>query len=150
MAGVIERPLLRGVVQSGSYRSGSSRWSLYQSGLSDLWISAPPTKQLAGQLNQITLQHSEILGAAATSLSLIDDYRSQIGAPDAEYGIDIEICRFGSIITPPLIYCDLIELSGIERSEIEELDVLIPRLPLDHAASFRSYLPRSTSIFMTP
>ena len=87
MAGVIERPLLRGGVQSGSYRSGSSRWSLYQSGLSDLWISAPPTKQLAGQLNQITLQHSEILGAAATSLSLIDDYRSQIGAQTPNTGL---------------------------------------------------------------
>jgi hypothetical protein len=138
MAGVIERPLLRGVVQSGSYPSGSSRWSIYQSGLSDLWISVPPT-MYHDQIT-LTLHHSEILGAAASSLSLIDDYRSQIGASDAEYGIEIEICRFDTIITRPLIYCDLIELSGIERSEIWQLDVLIPPFPVGSRSEFSNLL----------
>jgi hypothetical protein len=128
-----ESPVLRGVLRSGSYGSGASRWSLYQSGLTDLWISVPPLKVPGAAPTdpaRIILYHGEILGAVANSLSVIDHYRGHIGAPDVEYGIEIEICRFDVIITPPVIYCDLVDLMGIERSEIQELSILLPRLPV--------------------
>ena len=58
-------------------------WSLYQNGLTDLWISVPPIKDRDTEPHdpaQIKLFHSEILGAVANSLSVIDHYRGNIGA----------------------------------------------------------------------
>jgi hypothetical protein len=81
---VIESPVLRGVFRSGEHSARSSfRWSLYQSGLTDLWISVLPSKDHpAAPLNPepIVLHHGEILGAVANSLSVIDHYRGNIGA----------------------------------------------------------------------
>ena len=127
---VNESPQLRGVVRSGGYSPGSFfSWSLYQNGLTDLWISVPPIKDRDTEPHdpaQIKLFHSEILGAVANSLSVIDHYRGYVGAPGSEYGVEIEIGTFypdtlsvpeGPRMTPrdmlpPIIYYhDLLELA---------------------------------------
>ena len=110
------------------------------------WISVPPIKDRDTEPHdpaQIKLFHSEILGAVANSLSVIDHYRGYVGAPNSEYGVEIEIRTFypdtlsvpeGPRMTPrkmlpPIIYYhDLLELGGPERSEMGTLRVLLPRL----------------------
>ena len=156
---VNESPQLRGVVRSGGYSPGSFfSWSLYQNGLTDLWISVPPIKDRDTEPHdpaQIKLFHSEILGAVANSLSVIDHYRGYVGAPDSEYGVEIEIGTFypdtlsvpeGPRMTPrdmlpPIIYYhDLLELGGPERSEMGNLRVLLPRLAVGSHSEFAHLL----------
>jgi hypothetical protein len=142
IADVNESPQLRGVVRSGAHSPGSLfRWSLYQSGLTDLWISVPPAAAPTGHTKFI-LDHSDVLGAVAISLSFIDHYRGHTGAPDAEYGIEIEIGTFypsvgATPIGPLVIYRGL---GGIERSEIQELSVLLPRLSVGSHSEFANLL----------
>ena len=154
-----ESPQLRGVVRSGGYSPGSFfSWSLYQNGLTDLWISVPPIKDRDTEPHdpaQIKLFHSEILGAVANSLSVIDHYRGYVGAPNSEYGVEIEIRTFypdtlsvpeGPRMTPrkmlpPIIYYhDLLELGGPERSEMGTLRVLLPRLAVGSHSEFAHLL----------
>jgi hypothetical protein len=90
-----ERPRLRGVARSGKHNSGLLVWELYQSGLTDLWISTGPWKfPGSSEPASLILHHSEILGAVANNIMVLNHYREYVGAPDAEYGIEIEIGPF--------------------------------------------------------
>jgi hypothetical protein len=84
-----ERPRLRGIARSGEHDSGVFVWELYQSGLTDLWISTRPWKPPGPGQASLILYHTEILAAVANTLSVLDHFRGYVGAPDAEYGMEI-------------------------------------------------------------
>src|SRR5205807_1682057 len=87
-----ERPRLRGVARTGQHSSGTFVWELYQTGLTDHWISTHP-ETFSGTASLI-LYHAEVLVAVANALTVLDHFRGYVGAPDAEYGVEIEIGPF--------------------------------------------------------
>ena len=141
-----DRPRLRGIARSGEHTSGAFLWELHQSGLADLWIGVRPWKTpVAGPSAplQLILYHAEILGAVANSLSVVNRYREYVGAPDAEYGIEIEIKEFKDSVGRvaelialgkcPTIYSGVFADRGLDQYEIPNISVLLPRLPFgDH------------------
>lgn len=81
-----ERPRLRGVARSGGHDAGVFVWELYQSGLTDLWVSTHPWKYPGTGAASLILYHAEVLGAVANTLIVLNHYREYVGAPDVEYG----------------------------------------------------------------
>jgi len=95
-----ERPRLRGIERRNHTPEGAFQWELHQNGLTDLWIAVRPSRDpmaLSGATERV-LRHGHLLGAVANSLCVLDHYRTAMGAPDAEYGLEIEIAATG---TPP-------------------------------------------------
>jgi hypothetical protein len=64
-----------------------------------------------------------------------------VGAPESEYGIEIEIRRFfASSKTPILYYFGLFSNSGGDRYEIVDTSVLLPRLSIGPRDEFDKLL----------
>src|SRR6202022_573203 len=133
-----ERPRLRGVARSGEHEAGVFVWALYQSGLTDLWISMRPWKY-PGTRPDLILYHIEILGAVANSLMVLNHFREYVGAPDAEYGIEIEIGPFVSS-GEPLYYYGFFSEQGVDRYKFNDLSLLLPRLSVASSNEFEDLL----------
>jgi len=140
---ISERPRLRGVARSGEYGSSSFQWELYQSGLTDLWISARPRQNpnLGPTVHgDLILYHAEILGAVANTLSVFNHYRAYVGVPDAEYGIEIEIGQFTASGKLPILYYGLFADGGTDRYQIPDLSVLLPHFSVGSHDEFEQLL----------
>jgi hypothetical protein len=136
-----ERPRLRGVARSGDHGSGAFLWELYQSGLTDLWISARLWNYPGGTgPTSFTLYHAEILGAVANSLSVLNHYRGYVGVPDAEYGMEIEMFRQVVSDIPPVLYYGLFADGGTDRYEPSELSFLLHRFPVGSHSEFKNLM----------
>jgi hypothetical protein len=136
-----ERPRLRGVARSGDHGSGAFLWELYQSGLTDLWISARPWNPLGRTgPTSFTLYHTEILGAVANSLSVLNHYREYIGVPDAEYGMEFEMFRHVQSYDQPILYYGLFADGGTDRYEPSELSFLLHRFPVGSHSEFENLI----------
>jgi len=138
-----ERPRLRGMVRSQTHDTAVFQWELYQNGLTDLWVSARPWKHPRAEPTataELILYHFEILGAVANVLMVLDHYRSQIGAPDAEYGMEIEIARFYAGGGPPVQYFGLFAGPGTDEYQIREFPIVLPRLAIGPRSEFESVI----------
>jgi len=134
-----ERPRLRGVARSGKHESGDFVWELYQSGLSDLWISTRPWKYPGAEPAPLILYHAEVLAVVANTLTVLDHFRGYVGAPDVEYGMEIEIGPFVSS-GEPLYYYGLFEQNGIDRHQFSDLSLLLPQFSVGYRGEFEKLL----------
>jgi hypothetical protein len=129
-----ERPRLRGVARSGERSSGAFVWELYQSGLTDLWISNQPWSY-PGKAPVLALYHAEVLAAVANTLMVIKHYREYVGSPDAEYGIEVEQGPFvasGEPVTYYGLFSDVYTLN--------DLSLVLPRFSVGPRAEFEDVL----------
>ena len=85
------------------------------------------------------LHHIEILGAVANSLMVLNHFREYVGAPDAEYGIEIEIGPFVSS-GEPLYYYGFFSEQGVDRYKSNDLSLLLPRLSVASSNEFEDLL----------
>jgi hypothetical protein len=134
-----ERPRLRGVARTGKHSSGIFVWELYQTGLTDLWISTGPWSFPGTGPPSLILYHAEMLAAVANTLTVLDHFRGYVGAPDAEYGMEIEIGPFNSS-GEPLWYYGFFNESGIDRYQFDHLSLTLPRLPVGSRGEFEKLL----------
>lgn len=140
-----ERPCLRGITRNGTHAAGIFVWELHQNGMTDLWISVRPWKGPMGGL-ELALYHQEILAAVANCLSVVEHYRGYVGAPDAEYGMELEIKEFKDVVGRtaqlieaghyPVIYKGLFANVSIDQYDIKNISVVLPRLSVGSRNDF--------------
>jgi hypothetical protein len=130
-------PRLRGVARTGKHSSGAFVWELYQTGLTDLWISTRPWKPPGPGQASLILYHAEILAAVANTLSVLDHFRGYVGAPDAEYGMEIEIGPFNSS-GESLYYYGFFNESGIDQ--FDHLSLVLPCFSVNSRNEFEKLL----------
>jgi len=93
-----ERPILRGTSHFGDASFQVSRREIHQDGKVDIWIGRAP-RPLPGSADAeelLILYHGWTLGAVLEVLTMVDLLRTESGAPEAEYGVEIEIVKFGA------------------------------------------------------
>jgi hypothetical protein len=135
-----ERPRLRGIERINQTPRGAFQWELHQNGLTDLWIAVRPSRNplaMSSAPTERVLWHRDILAAVANSLCVLDHYRTQVGAPDAEYGMEIEIISTGN---PPIIYHGVLVRDGVYSWEIPVLPIFLPRLLVGMRREFSALL----------
>lgn len=123
------RPRLRRIVRSAKLNGANSQWELHQSGLTDLWIMCERHPNYGR-----VLFHGEILGALCNVLTVLNHYRDQVGAPGAEYGIEVEISE--GTASSPALYFGLHFQGGADRYPIPDSPILIPRLSVGASGEF--------------
>jgi hypothetical protein len=134
-----ERPRLRGVARTGQHSSGTFVWELYQTGLTDLWISTGPWSFPGTGPSSLILYHAEMLAAVANTLTVLDHFRGYVGAPDAEYGMEIEIGPFDGS-GEPLWYYGFFGDSATDRYQFQNLSLLLPHLAVRSRSEFQTLL----------
>lgn len=138
------RPCLRGVVRAGSTGPWETNWELQQSGLSDLYFGARPREGTTVETSLPILRHQEVMAGVANSLFEIDNFRKLIGAPDAEYGIEIQIRDFADqsrqfeYIEGSSWYWGFFFESGGDQYKVPNLT--LPRYSVGSAAEFGDLL----------
>jgi hypothetical protein len=92
------------------------------------------------------LYHGWVLGGVANVLVLIDAFRAAAGAPNAEFGIEVEVARLGperlspgGEFTPdptPFVYQGLLGDYGLGQHELIDLPLIVPRLSVGPREEF--------------
>jgi hypothetical protein len=118
-----ERPCLRGIVRSDSSEQHPSRWELHQNGMTDLWASFAQWR-LGGADNAAStpmrLYHGWVLAGLVSVLLTIEQFRNSLGIPDAEYGLEIEICRLPKKNDVQVTYAGLSSEFGLDDYEMPQ------------------------------
>jgi len=70
---------------------------------------------------------------------VLNHFREYVGAPDAEYGIEIEIGPFVSS-GEPLYYYGFFSEQGMDRYQFHDLSLLLPRLSVASHNEFEQLL----------
>jgi ribulose bisphosphate carboxylase small subunit len=88
-----ESPILRGVQRSGVATNGSFRQELRQSGGCDIWASYSKIFMPDGLEGTrfIHLWQSHVITIVLNILDQIDEFRSAVGVPDAEYALEVQL-----------------------------------------------------------
>lgn len=136
--GTSDRPIIRGVARYADTSSGNLRAELHQSGLIDIWLArAPSEHHREGYHGQFTWHHSHVLGAALQAMWSTAIFRHGVGAPDAEYALEIEMYAVGAGSKPILI--GLFDNNfGFEHYEVSGNALVFPRIPFRDETSFEA------------
>lgn len=134
-----ERPRLRGIERSNQNDQGAFRWELHQNGLTDLWLAFRPRRSLtvANAPMEQALRHQQVLAAVANSLCTLDHHRTQVGAPEAEYGVELEIVSTGN---PPFIYTGVLVDDGTYSWPVPAWPIILPRYSVGVRGEFAALL----------
>jgi hypothetical protein len=135
-----ERPRLRGIERSNQTDQGAFQWELHQNGLTDLWIAFRPRQNSLAAANapaEHLLRHQNVLAAVANGLCILDHHRTQVGAPEAEYGMEIEIISTGN---PPIIYTGVFVNDGTYSWPIPSWPIILPRYSVGVRDEFAALL----------
>jgi hypothetical protein len=137
LSGVREDPILRGVARHDDTEGAHVRQELSQRGGVDLWLGIHPRDE---QPPLLLLYHGYVLGAVANVLALIDNFRASVGFPGAEYGLEVEIARFGPV-NVPLTYVELFSsVFGDGRHVTDRWPITPPRISVGSSAEFDDVL----------
>lgn len=138
-----ERPIVRGVACSGDNGRSGYRCELHQEGMVDLWFNSRPHKNIANAPAEqigMKLYHSWVLGGLANVLLIVDKHRAATGAPDIEYGIEVEIARFPEAGSTPITYGGLSDTYSSDRYALTDLPVIFPRLSVGARSEFQALI----------
>ncbi len=142
--GCSERPILRGMARYADNKDDFYfRQELHQSGLVDIWWGVPPGKigqTPAQQVASFTFWHQYVLAGVLQAMHSTDMFRKQVGAPEAEYGLELEIRKFGSDSLRAIYYGLLGNAYGLNQPGIEEPVLLLPRISFGDPSSFNTAL----------
>jgi hypothetical protein len=138
-----ERPIVRGVARYADTDAGGFRQELHQSGVTDIWMGRLPRKigsRPADDPGQLLLWHVHVTGAVLQAMFLADLFRRQVGVPEAEYALELEIKRFG-LTTAEFIYTGFLDGNfGDDRYLIEEPALMFPRIPVSGRSEFSTII----------
>ncbi|HYL32946.1 MAG TPA: ATP-binding protein [Stellaceae bacterium] len=136
-----DRPILRGIVRTADGGGRNMRAELHQSGLLDIWLALAPREipgAPSGDPGQLFWYHGNVLGAALQAMWSTSLFRHEVGTPEAEYGLEVEIMRQGA--GPVAIYHELFDSLGFNRHDVLETNLLFPRVPFRDETTFEAVL----------
>ncbi len=131
-----ERPVLRGICRNGDSLISPYRYEMYQNGAIDLWAGNSPYDNPAytppQSQNDLYIYHSTVLSCVAGVIKAVHHLRTEIGMPDAEYGLEVEIMAFSDTAVKQPITYEYLEGQTIppyiKKPVFSDLPFVLPRM----------------------
>jgi hypothetical protein len=133
----IDAPVIRGMSRRAETDGGYFLQQVHQSGLSEIWMALNLRKHPEEKgPGHVALHHFYVMGGALQALHTADILRRHVGAPDAEYALEVEITRFGTQTVPFVYFGFFADRLGFDRYEVFGAPFVFPRISVGSRASF--------------